>query len=101
MYAILWEYQVKEDCLAKFESIYAANGVWAELVRNGEGYLGTELLRDPGQPLRFVRIDRWASAEDCDVFKSNWKDEYEMLDEKCNGLTESESLIGEFLLVKP
>ena len=96
---ILWEYQVKPERLAEFESIYAANGAWAELFQKGEGYLGAELYRDPIQPGRFVTIDRWRSAEAYADFKTKWKTEYQTLDARCNDLTEHETLIGTFLLV--
>ena len=96
MYVILWEYQVRQEHLAEFESIYGANGAWAELFRKGEGYLGTELLHDQGNLRRFVTIDRWISASAYEKFKIEWREEYDRLDAQCSDLTERESLLGTF-----
>ena len=94
MYVIIWEYQVKAEQLVAFEEIYASNGAWAELFRKETGYLGTELLRDPNQPQRYITIDRWISLEDYESFRLKWKSEYARLDAQCEGLMEKEALIG-------
>ena len=75
MYVIIWEYQVKADSVVEFERIYASNGVWAELFRKEDGYLGTELLRDSTHPRRYITIDRWTSSGDYESFRSvRWPD---------------------------
>lgn len=94
MFIVIWEYQVNAEHLAEFERIYASNGTWADLFKNGKGYLGTELLRDEQEPRRFLTIDRWVSAEEYHAFMAKWHSEYKVLDAKCEGLTEREALIG-------
>lgn len=93
---ILWEYQVKAERVPDFESHYNANGIWAELFRKSPGYLGTDLIRDQHNTLRFVTIDRWDSPESYDAFKMEWRDDYNALDTLCGDLTERESLLGYF-----
>jgi heme-degrading monooxygenase HmoA len=69
---------------------------WVELFRKAEGYQGTELLRDPEQPHRYVTIDRWDSSPHYESFFSRWKADYAILDTQCEGLTEKESLSGKW-----
>jgi heme-degrading monooxygenase HmoA len=94
VYVIIWEYQIKADRVAEFEAIYSSNGLWVELFRRADGYQGTELLRDPDQPHRYITIDRWASSQDHRSFLLHWKTEYAALDVQCEHLTEKESLLG-------
>jgi heme-degrading monooxygenase HmoA len=94
MYVIIWEYQVKPDRVAEFEEAYAPEGRWAQFFQNDPGYLGTELLRDPRDPQRYVTIDRWDSSEQYEAFLSQWEIEYAALDAQCDGLTENEFLSG-------
>jgi heme-degrading monooxygenase HmoA len=98
VYLILWEYHVKPEKQAEFEQVYSHIGVWAGLFQKGAGYLGTELLRDEKNPLRYVTIDRWKSKAEYKMFLSQWKQEYEALDSQCEGLTERESLLGKGLI---
>lgn len=94
MYIILWKYRVKTEKRNEFKKIYSPNGAWADLFNKATGYLGTELLQDETSPERFLTIDRWESKESFDAFKLQWEKEYKELDAQCEGLTESESLLG-------
>ena len=96
MHLIIWEYQVKEECVAQFEKIYGGNGAWAELFGRSSNYLGTELLRHTSQPLHYITMDRWSSATDFDSFLSKWKKEYEALVTSCEDLIERETLVGKW-----
>lgn len=96
MYIILWEYRVKSEKRSEFEKVYSPDGVWVELFSKATGYLGTELLRDEIQPERFLTIDRWDSKQRYKAFLSHWHEEYQVLDTQCEGLTESEALIGKW-----
>jgi heme-degrading monooxygenase HmoA len=99
LHIILWEYQVKPERRSEFESIYSPNGAWAELFKKGIGYTGTEFLQDETNPRRYLTIDRWESKEDYETFLSQHKKEYRALDAQCDGLTESESLIGKWTTI--
>ena len=94
MYVIIWEYQVKPDQIAAFEEAYAAEGAWAQVFQKHPGYLSTELLRDPGQPQRYMTIDRWDSSKQYESFLLQWETEYAALDAQFDGLTEKEFLSG-------
>jgi len=96
MYIIIWEYRVKVESIVEFEQIYQPGGKWTELFKKGNGYLGTELLRDSDDGQRYVTIDRWVSFEDYELFLSQWKKEYEVLDLQGEGLTEREALLGKW-----
>jgi len=99
MFIILWEYQVKVEKQSEFESIYSPNGAWAELFKKNTGYLGTELLRDETNHQRYLTIDRWNSKEEYEAFLSQWATKYKELDAQCEGLTESESLVGKWTTI--
>jgi heme-degrading monooxygenase HmoA len=97
----MWEFQVKQGCEADFEKVYGPQGEWAQFFKQGAGYRGTELLRDPANPRRYVTIDRWASQAAYEAFQSRSSAEYEAIDRHCEELTESEALLGSFSLIGP
>ncbi len=94
MIAVLWTYDVKPQCRARFEAIYSPDGQWVQLFRQAKGYIGTELLRQCGA--RYATIDRWERAEDFTDFKMRFRAAYEALDERCESLTIDEQFIGQF-----
>jgi len=57
------------------------------------------LLRDSDDPLRYVIIDRWESAERCSKFRSLYTLEYEELDAWCEALTIEERNPGNVIEV--
>ena len=96
MYVVIWEYQVRAECLAEFEETYSAGGAWARLFQNSAGFLGTELLRDETDPHRYVTIDRWRSSQDYESFLQQLQTEYDALDRQCEDLTNQETLLGKW-----
>jgi len=96
MYMIIWEYQVKVDHVADFETIYASNGAWAKLFSEGNDFISTELLRDEIHAQRYITIDRWDSVKDYEAFCAQHKEEYETLDSQCSVLTKHETLLGKW-----
>jgi heme-degrading monooxygenase HmoA len=99
MFIILWEYVVAEGREVEFEKIYGADGDWTQLFKRSRGYLGTDLLRDPNHPRRYLTIDRWDSYEEFESFHENYRTEYKAMDERCNSLTEYESKLGAGTLI--
>lgn len=99
MYIIIWEYQVKPERVADFETIYGEHGAWTDLFERGIGYLGTEFLADPNNQHRYMTIDRWFSAQAYNNFLIRYQAEYEILDAECNQLTKSEILLGKWEVV--
>lgn len=96
MVRCVWEYRVRPEAVDAFLGHYAPAGSWATLFAHAEGYLGTDLLRDRGEPTRFLTIDRWRAAADLEAFRAGFAREYEALDQRCEALTLEERLVGEF-----
>jgi len=96
MFAVIWEYEVRDGCEADFAALYGAGGAWVALFREHAGYAGTELLRDSAQPLRFVTIDRWTSQAAYDAFLAAARPRYVEIDARGDGLTSAERCLGRF-----
>ncbi len=71
-------------------------GPWVALFRQSAGYIGTQLLRDQANPLRFITIDRWRSSDDYQAFRAEFERTYRELDERCQGLTTFEKALGSY-----
>jgi len=95
-YATLWEFAVAPAKRAQFETHYGPDGTWARLFRRANGYLGSELLQDRSDPLRYLTIDRWESREAWQAFRREHGTEYERLDREFEGLTTREAPLGEY-----
>ena len=95
-YLAVWEFHVRAECVSDFETIYGPGGLWIQLFRRSSLYLGTELVRDLERAGRYLTIDRWTSREALRHFKQQFVAEYAALDQACERLTESETLVGDF-----
>ena len=95
-YAIMWEFQVKPEFQTQFERVYGPRGDWAKLFRAGNGYIGTELIRDETNPYRYLTIDLWRSREDHEHFRQQHADEYCRIDRRCEQMTQTERALGTF-----
>ena len=74
MIALVFSYEVRNP--AEFEAVYGAGGEWTQFFQQGEGYIGTELLRDVEVPGRYLVVDRWESAEAYNAFVADRREEY-------------------------
>jgi len=97
MHVIVWEFHVADGKREAFERAYGTHGPWAVLFGKAIGYKGTELLRDEGDPSRFITIDRWETPQDFDNFKKAFGPAYEALDRELEGLSAREVKIGVFI----
>ena len=93
-HVILWQFFVKPGCEADFEDAYGEEGAWVRLFAQGEGYLGSELLRSTTAPNLYLTIDRWRSVDDFANFREVHAAQYAALDARCAEWTASENLIG-------
>jgi heme-degrading monooxygenase HmoA len=100
-YVVIWEFHVKRGSERAFEEAYGPRGAWARLFLHGDGYLGTELLRNAGQPGRYVTIDRWVSQAAYEAFRSTQRADYEALDRSCAALTVCETALGSYRCIGP
>jgi heme-degrading monooxygenase HmoA len=96
MYVILWRFRPLVGRESDFESAYGPSGEWALLFRRGDGYLGTELLRRSDDPREYLTVDRWVSRGAYETFRNRFGNEYQRLDNRLEGLTEEETLLGNF-----
>jgi heme-degrading monooxygenase HmoA len=92
----VWRYRVAEPQRAEFERRYGADGDWAQLFRLADGYLGTQLLRDPLAPGTYLTLDRWRSAADFQAFQGRFGAQYAALDRACDALTREEVDLGQY-----
>jgi len=95
-YTYVWEFTVPEKSRDGFEAHYGPDGSWVRLFREHAGYIETLLLQDHADPRRYVTIDRWASREAYDGFRSACSETYERLDRQCEGLATEERFVGAF-----
>ncbi len=95
-FAYLWEFAVRASRQNEFERHYGPDGSWVRLFRQSPDYIGTELLKDRANPLRYVTIDHWASVEAFREFRKRFAGEFEALDRQCEQLTTRETPLGEY-----
>jgi heme-degrading monooxygenase HmoA len=95
-YTYLWEFLVQAEHVGEFERVYGPDGPWVALFGEAAGYLGTLLLRDRSNPLRFITVDRWESADAHRAFRAAFAREYAALDARCAHLTVQEVALGSF-----
>jgi heme-degrading monooxygenase HmoA len=100
-YAILWEFHVIPEFQSQFEHVYGPDGDWAHFFRSGNGYFGTELIRDETNPDRYVTLDLWSSRADYESFRKQYADEYHRIDQSCERMTNNERALGTFERVPP
>ena len=74
MIALVFRYEVRDP--EEFARAYGPEGEWAQFFRQGQGYIGTELLHDVEEPERYLVIDRWESANAYNAFLAANNDEY-------------------------
>jgi ribosomal-protein-alanine N-acetyltransferase len=95
-FTAVWEFQVTGEKARAFEKTYGPRGDWARLFRQGQGYIRTQLIRDPDTPGRYLTLDFWTSRLAYQRFKRQNRAAYNALDKRCEKLSQNERLIGEF-----
>ena len=100
-YLTVWEFQVRPGSELEFERIYGPSGDWVKLFQTADGYIGTDLHRDLKVEGRYLTLDLWQSRQAYLDFRRTYAQQYAELDQRCEGLTERESAIGEFERVLP
>lgn len=100
MFSYAWEFHVRADKLREFEAGYGPRGDWARLFGRDPDYLRTDLLRDCRDKQRFVTVDFWKSRDSCMAFRRRFADEFRVLDEQYEAMTESEVHLGDFQVLE-
>ena len=93
MYLIVWKYKVHADREDDFRDAYGADGDWARLFAQHDGFLGTELIVTD-EPGRYMTIDRWEGEQSFNAFMERDQEAYRRLDERFEAFTISEDLVG-------
>lgn len=96
LFIVAWAFEVKPEHQRDFERAYGHNGDWVRLFRTGDGYIKTELHRDPHNSSRYITLDFWRSREQYESFRDCAVSSYQEIDAKCEQLTQREQLLGDF-----
>jgi len=96
LFILAWAFFAKPDHRRDFERAYGPSGEWVRLFRSGDGYIKTELHRDPAHPSRYITLDFWHSREQYEAFRERTKSAYQEIDVICERLTEQEERLGDF-----
>ena len=99
MIQVVWEFIVKASAVRKFMRAYGPGGAWDRLFQGYPGFLGTALLRDADNPLRFLTIDSWETGAQRKRMMTQARAEYVNLDELLDDLTEDQDEVGTFELL--
>jgi heme-degrading monooxygenase HmoA len=95
--ALVFSYQVHDP--EEFEQVYGPDGDWSRFFRAGDGYVGTELLRDVESAGRYLVVDRWDSREAYNAFLEANRDEYMRRVDETAYLYQQELRLGTFVNV--
>jgi uncharacterized LabA/DUF88 family protein len=96
MFVVLWEFDVKSECVDRFTLAYAANGEWARLFARDSKFRETRLLQNISESLRFVTMDIWESRAGYQHFLHEQADAYRDLDARCAAWTTAERHLNSF-----
>jgi heme-degrading monooxygenase HmoA len=95
-YVVIWEFTASRGAEQRFAEAYGPDGLWARLFRTCDGYIRTELRRNPAEPGKFMTLDFWESEAAYEKFKKEHAAEYERIDRECEKLTDREVHLGSF-----
>lgn len=87
---------MKAEQRNRFEQVYGGDGAWAQLFRNAEGYLRSELVHDLEDSSRYLTFDFWTSRSAYVRFREQNSIAYQAIDQQCEALTEREAEVGRF-----
>ncbi|HXU15034.1 MAG TPA: ribosomal protein S18-alanine N-acetyltransferase [Terriglobales bacterium] len=96
LFIVAWKFAVRPEHGRDFERAYGPYGDWVRLFHTGDGYLKTELHRDPENSSLYFTLDFWRSREQYKAFRERESAAYHLIDARCEHLTESEELLGDF-----
>lgn len=96
VYVRIWEFVARPEARAEFENFYGPDGEWVQLFRRSEAFLHTEFFRDLTRKDHYVTVDSFASQAGYEDFLREFRQEYEALDRRCDGVRQSEKEIGAF-----
>jgi hypothetical protein len=81
-----------------FEAVFAAGGIWSEFLRQGPGYIGTEVEFESQVERRYRVRDFWSGHRDFERFREKFAAEYERFERliMIEGLFERQQFVGAY-----
>jgi heme-degrading monooxygenase HmoA len=98
-YLLIWEFHVRRGRENQFKIAYGPNGDWVQLFSKAQGFIRTELNHDLNHPRRYLTFDYWSSLQAYENFRQQHREQYTAIDQRCEGLTETEVPLGSFEIV--
>ena len=92
----VWLFQPAAGRECEFAAAYASDGVWAQLFRQAEGFVGTRLLAPDKAGGPWLTLDEWESRAAFSRFQEMFGEAYCSLDKELAGLAADERFIGAF-----
>jgi len=89
-YELAWLYEVDPGARERFVEAYGPKGTWSRLFAGSPAYLGSQLIEEPGEPTRFVIVDRFTSAHAYADMLEHTRTQYAQLDRETRSLYLSE-----------
>ena len=77
------------------EVVFGRTGIWSELLRRAEGYVGTEIWCESSTERRYRVRDFWWSHREFEVFRARFAVEIE----RFHALLMSEGIVNKFEVV--
>jgi hypothetical protein len=83
---------------AEFEAVFAAGGIWSELLGQEEGYLETEVRYESADEGRYRVRDFWNWHRDFEIFRGRHQAQYERFESWIfrEGMVEREQFLGAY-----
>ena len=97
LYVRIWEFTAKPEARAEFENFYGPDGEWVQLFRRSQAFLRTDFFGDRRNENRYITIDYFSSKAGFDEFLREFRQEYQALDRRSDGVRASEREIGAFV----
>ena len=95
-YVRICEFRAKPGLEEEFERIYGPEGDWVQLFKKSRSFLRTELNCDIETKGRYVTVDYFVSQAAFDAFLREFREEYDVLDRRCERVRAFEQPVGSF-----
>ena len=96
MYAVVWQFDVREGRQEEFERFYGADGPWTALSRRSRSFLGSSFLKALAQPDRYIVIEYWSEMVVYERHFADFADEIEQLERERATIVETMVPLGLF-----
>lgn len=99
MVTIVSEFVVRAEARGPFELAYGPGGAWSRLFARAAGFRGITLLRETGDPNRYMMFESWDSEAHRARAVGEQESEYRRLEAALAEWTESRTEMGTFRVV--